>query len=88
MSFGFIEYQLTQCTGVISLAFLTVVMLLAIKPRWLTSKLVNKSQCYQRHKQFRIGSGIALIIHWLIANDVVLTQCLFGVGGNMQNFDE
>lgn len=77
ISSAFIEHQVTQLTGMLTLGYLSIVMLLSVKPKWLINRFFKAGDMYKAHREFGIASGVSLISHWLLANDVTLTQWLF-----------
>ncbi|MGF1697840.1 ferric reductase-like transmembrane domain-containing protein [Vibrio lamellibrachiae] len=82
----FLEHQVTQLTGMLTLGYLSIVMLLSIKPKWLISRFFKVGDMYKAHKELGIASCFSLVLHWLLANDVTLSSWLFD--GWMQDFGE
>ncbi|QBH98244.1 oxidoreductase [Limnobaculum zhutongyuii] len=63
--FFFWRRQIILLTGILSFGYMSVAMLLAIRPAWLEKRLNGLDKMYRLHKYLGIGSLVALSAHWL-----------------------
>ncbi|MDR2186839.1 MAG: ferric reductase-like transmembrane domain-containing protein [Azonexus sp.] len=53
-----------QYSGVISIALMSVAMLLALRPKWLEPRLDGLDKMYRLHKWLGIAALVVAVIHW------------------------
>lgn len=63
--FFFWRSQLTMYTGILSLGYMSLAVLLAARFSWVESKVKGLDKGYALHKTLGIGATIALILHWV-----------------------
>lgn len=56
-----------QFTGVLSMAAMSLAMILALRPRWLEPRVDGLDKIYRLHKWLGIAGLIGSILHWLWA---------------------
>jgi predicted ferric reductase len=63
---GYFAFRATfiQFSGVLAITMMSVAMLLALRPRWLESRLDGLDKIYRLHKWLGIGSLIVAVLHW------------------------
>lgn len=65
-SFFFWRGQLTQITGEIAICLMSVLLLMATRPRWLEQWFGGLDKLYKAHKTIGISAGVMTIMHWAI----------------------
>ena len=64
--FFFWRRQLIIYAGFLGLAFMTLTMLLALRPLWLEKRIGGLDKMYRLHKHTGIASAITIGLHWLM----------------------
>lgn len=65
-TFLFWRGQLTQITGILAIALMGMLLLMAVRPRWLEQKFGGLDKMYKAHKAVGISAGVVVILHWLV----------------------
>ena len=68
-------------SGWLSIAFLSLAMMLALRPAWLEKPLGGLDQIYRIHKWVGILAVVFAAAHWLIEMNDDLLESLFGEAG-------
>ncbi|WP_051303553.1 ferredoxin reductase family protein [Psychromonas aquimarina] len=68
LSIFFWRHQLILLSGGLAAAYMTLAMVLAVRPAWLEKPLDGLDKMYRLHKHLGIAALISLIIHWLLVN--------------------
>ncbi len=56
-----------QLTGVLAIGFMSIAMLLALRPTWLEPLLDGLDKMYRLHKWLGIGALASAVLHWWLA---------------------
>lgn len=64
--FFFWRAQGIQLTGLLAVALLSALLLMATRPRWLEQRLGGLDHLYLLHKWSGIGTGVLVLLHWLL----------------------
>ena len=64
--FFFWRAQGIQLTGLLAVALLSALLLMATRPRWLEQRLGGLDRLYLLHKWSGIGTGVLVLWHWLL----------------------
>ena len=64
--FLFWRNQGVQLTGILALALMGALMLMATRPAWLEQRLGGLDHLYQLHKWSGITAGSMVLLHWLL----------------------
>jgi predicted ferric reductase len=67
-SFIAVRNYLVQYFGFVALASMSVIMVLATRPKWLEPHVDGLDKSYRLHKWFGITALSAAILHWLASN--------------------
>ncbi|MBU3079206.1 ferredoxin reductase family protein [Sphingomonas quercus] len=62
-----VRTAMVQYSGILAIAFMSVAMILAIRPRWPERWLDGLDKMYRLHKWLGIGALVLAIVHWLWA---------------------
>lgn len=65
-NFFFWRSQLTTYTGVLSIGYMCLAVVLAARFSWVESKVKGLDKGYALHKNLGIAATVTLIMHWLI----------------------
>lgn len=57
-----------QLTGVLAIGFMSIAMLLALRPTWLEPLLDGLDKMYRLHKWLGIGALASAVLHWWLAS--------------------
>ncbi|WP_299198600.1 ferric reductase-like transmembrane domain-containing protein [uncultured Amphritea sp.] len=74
-------------SGLLSIAFMSVTMMLATRPRWLEAPFNGLDQIYRLHKWSGILAVLFALSHWLIEMGDDLIKALFGRAGRLPEQD-
>ncbi|MDR2187890.1 MAG: ferric reductase-like transmembrane domain-containing protein [Azonexus sp.] len=74
-------------TGLLSIAMMSLAMLLATRPVWLEAPLGGMDRVYRTHKWAGILAGLFALAHWLIKESGSLVKTLIGTGGRLPKGD-
>lgn len=80
------EHLLTL-SGYLSINFMSLTMLLAMRPRWLESPLGGLDKMYQLHKWTGILGALFAIAHWLTEETDDAVKSLFGKERSLREAD-
>ena len=80
------EHLLTL-SGYLSINFMSLTMLLAMRPRWLEYPLGGLDKMYQLHKWTGILGALFAIAHWLIEETDDAVKSLFGKERSLREAD-
>lgn len=64
--FLFWRGQGVQLTGVLAVALIGLLLLMATRPRWLEQRLGGLDHLYQLHKWTGISAGSLVLLHWIL----------------------
>ncbi|WP_024872361.1 ferredoxin reductase family protein [Tolumonas lignilytica] len=64
--FMFWRNQGIQLTGILAIALMGALMLMALRPHWLEQRLGGLDHLYQLHKWSGITAGSMVLLHWLL----------------------
>lgn len=62
-----VRESLIQLTGVLAISFMSVAMLLALRPRFPEGLLGGLDKMYRLHKWLGIGALVVSVLHWLLS---------------------
>ena len=65
--FFFWRAQGIQLTGLLAVALISALLLMATRPRWIEQGVGGLDNLYLLHKWSGIGSGILVLLHWLLS---------------------
>ncbi|MBU2965779.1 ferric reductase-like transmembrane domain-containing protein [Amphritea atlantica] len=74
-------------SGLLSIAFMSVTMMLATRPVWLETSFNGLDQIYRLHKWAGILAVVFALSHWLIEMGDDLVKALFGRAGRLPEQD-
>jgi len=74
-------------SGLLSIALMSVTMMLATRPAWLEAPLNGLDKMYRLHKWTGILAVVFAAIHWLIEMGDDVIKSLFGRGGRLPEPD-
>ncbi|MGE4281862.1 MAG: ferric reductase-like transmembrane domain-containing protein [Magnetospirillum sp.] len=66
-TFFFLRNNMVQLSGVVVMVAMSAAMILALRPRWLESRLDGLDKMYRLHKWLGIASLSLAVTHWLWA---------------------
>ncbi|MBI2240160.1 MAG: ferric reductase-like transmembrane domain-containing protein [Magnetospirillum gryphiswaldense] len=66
-TFFFLRGNMVQASGVMAMVAMSVAMVLALRPRWLESRLDGLDKMYRLHKWLGIAGLSLAVTHWLWA---------------------
>jgi predicted ferric reductase len=75
--------QLLTLSGFLSIALMSLVMLLATRPTWLESPLGGMDRIYRTHKWAGILAVLFAALHWLIEMSGDILKALIGREGRV-----
>lgn len=61
-----IRKTLIILSGILALTWMTSIMIMALRPRWLEQRLGGLDKLYRLHKWYGIGAGVIVLTHWLL----------------------
>jgi predicted ferric reductase len=67
-SFFALRSSMVQFTGVMAIGVMSLAMILALRPRWLETRMGGLDKMYRLHKWLGIAALVITVIHWLWAN--------------------
>ncbi|WP_019612862.1 ferredoxin reductase family protein [Psychromonas ossibalaenae] len=68
LSVFFWQHQLILLSGGLAVTYMSLAMVLAVRPVWLEKTFDGLDKMYRLHKQLGIAALISLIVHWLLAH--------------------
>ncbi|PTD95561.1 ferredoxin reductase family protein [Pseudothauera lacus] len=68
-------------SGLLSIAMMSLAMVLATRPVWLERPLGGMDRIYRQHKWAGILAGVFALLHWLVEMSDGLIKSVFGRGG-------
>ncbi|MDR2839470.1 MAG: ferric reductase-like transmembrane domain-containing protein, partial [Azonexus sp.] len=74
-------------TGLLSIAMMSLAMLLSTRPVWLEKPLGGMDRIYRAHKWAGILAGVLAIAHWLIKESGSVVKALVGTAGRLPKGD-
>jgi predicted ferric reductase len=74
-------------SGLLSIALMSVTMMLATRPRWLEAPFNGLDQIYRLHKWTGILAVVFAVFHWLIEMGDDVVKSLFGRAGRLPEED-
>lgn len=74
-------------SGLLSIALMSITMMLAIRPAWLETPLNGLDNMYRLHKWTGILAVVFAALHWLIEMGDDIIKSLFGRGGRLPEQD-
>ena len=74
-------------SGLLSIALMSVTMMLATRPGWLEAPLNGLDQIYRLHKWTGILAVVFAVFHWLIEMGDDLVKSIFGRAGRLPEQD-
>lgn len=77
--------QALYLSGFLSIGFMSITMMLAMRPAWLESPLKGLDQIYRLHKWSGILAVVFAALHWLIEMGDDVIKSIFGRAGRLHD---
>ena len=80
-----IRQQGLYLSGILSMALMSLVMVLATRPRWLEAPLGGMDRIYRLHKWAGILAVVFAVLHWGFYEGSGLVRALIGRAGRLRD---
>lgn len=74
-------------SGLLSISFMSITMMLATRPTWLETPFNGLDQIYRLHKWTGISAVFFALLHWLIEMGDDVIKSIFGRSGRLHDHD-